>query len=73
MLGFYVETNCNLLKTSSTIRLAQVKCFSFKLHVYKYSDKSPREWGARLMGVLPKARQYIISQGFYIRENLEAW
>lgn len=37
------------------------------------SGKPPREWGAGLMSVLPQAKKYIISQEFYVKENLEAW
>lgn len=39
----------------------------------KKSGKPPREWGAGLMSVLPQAKKYIISQEFYVKENLEAW
>ena len=37
------------------------------------SDKPPREWGAGLMRVLPKAKEYVKSQKFYVDENLKAW
>ncbi|XP_065921392.1 uncharacterized protein [Magallana gigas] len=40
---------------------------------YAIQGKPPREWGAGLMSVLPQAKKYIISQKFYVKENLEAW
>lgn len=46
------------------------KCFK---KLFCYTGKSPREWGAGLMSVLPLAKEYIISQAFYVDENLQAW
>uniref|UniRef100_K1R8Q8 ADP-ribosylhydrolase ARH1 n=1 Tax=Magallana gigas TaxID=29159 RepID=K1R8Q8_MAGGI len=40
---------------------------------YAIQGIPPKKWGAGLMGVLPRAKEYIIEQDFYVKENLEAW
>ena len=37
------------------------------------SGKPLREWGAGLMEVLGKAKQYIRDQGRHVENNMEGW
>jgi hypothetical protein len=36
-------------------------------------DKPVKKWGADLMSVLPQAKEYIKSQDFHVKDNIEAW
>ncbi|XP_056649475.1 ADP-ribosylarginine hydrolase isoform X2 [Monodelphis domestica] len=40
---------------------------------YAVNGKPPQEWGKGLMEVLPKAKNYIVQAGYYVKENLESW
>eukprot|EP00918_Siedleckia_nematoides_P077101 GHVU01168535.1.p1 GENE.GHVU01168535.1~~GHVU01168535.1.p1 ORF type:complete len:243 (-),score=15.89 GHVU01168535.1:105-728(-) len=40
---------------------------------YGIQDKPPREWGAGLISVLPRAKQYIISEGRDVDPNVKEW
>ncbi|XP_071947680.1 ADP-ribosylhydrolase ARH1-like [Antedon mediterranea] len=40
---------------------------------YAVRGIEPREWGARLVAVLPRALEYVVGTGHSVDENLEAW
>ncbi|XP_033102763.1 protein ADP-ribosylarginine hydrolase-like [Anneissia japonica] len=40
---------------------------------YAVRGIEPREWGARLIAVLPKALEYVIGTGHFVDENKNAW
>lgn len=40
---------------------------------YAIQGRPPREWGAGLLATLPKALEYVESEGRYVKENKAAW